>query len=248
MTGKVRSVLLAAALLATGCSHALRLTNAERFHVPPTPPLQPSRTIGVRSPNVGDPHTRGYVDAIVEAVRRDATFDRVLYPFDASQHDADVVVDVAVRATYDGKGTNFLVNWPGFLIFAPAIWGYGYEANIETKVLLRTRDGAARDLVIPTFFEFRQAEIDRTWTEIGWLEVGIIPLIGGLVFTSYDPDVTPEFITKVAPYYGSYVVQRTREALGRMSAAGPRAPPGEPEVIAMPPPPAEPPAPPPDAT
>jgi hypothetical protein len=247
MTGRVRIVLLAATLLATGCSHALRLTNTERFQITPTPPLQPTRTVGIRSPNIGDLHTRGYVEAIAEAARRDGTFDRVVFPYDGSQP-LDVVLDVAVKPTYDGKGTNFLVNWPGFLIFAPAIWGYGYEARIETKVMVRTKEGAAHELLIPTHFEFREAEIDRTWTEIGWLEIGIIPLIGGIAFTQYDTDCTPEFMRKVGPYYGAYVVQRTREALGRMSQASASARPGEPEVIAMPPPPAEPQAQPPDAS
>jgi hypothetical protein len=105
MTGKVRSVLLAAVLLATGCSHALRLTNTERFQITPTPPLQPARTVGIRSPNVGDLQTRGYVEAIVEAARRDSTFDRVIYPYDGPQQ-PDVVLDVAVKPSYDGKGTN----------------------------------------------------------------------------------------------------------------------------------------------
>ena len=100
---------------------------------------------------------------------------------------------------YDGEGLNFLVNWPGFLIFAPAIWGYGYNAEIETKVnITRLTDGSSQQIAISTKYKFRQAEIDRTWTEVGWFEVGLIPLIGGVVFIQYDTDVTDEFITKVA--------------------------------------------------
>jgi hypothetical protein len=53
---------------------------------------------------------------------------------------------------------------------------------------------------------------------------------------------------QVGPYSGAYVVQRTREALGRMSQPNATARSGEPEVIAMPPPPAPPPVQPPDAS
>lgn len=235
-------VLLAVAFAATGCSHAMRVTNLDEYRIAPTAPLLPSRTIGVTSANLADPATRGYVEAIYEGLRRDASFARVLYPFDARmQHEADVVIDVAVAPSYSGKGSNFLVNWPGFLIFAPAIWGYGYVATIDTQVAIRTREGAAHSLAVPTRYSFRQAEIDRTWTQIGWLEMGIIPLIGGLAFTQYDVDVTPEFVTKVAPTYGGYVAQRIRESLVALppaaSAAQPadaaRAPP-PPEVAGVP--------------
>ena len=35
--------------------------------------------------------------------------------------------------------------------------------------------------------------------------MGIIPLIGGVVFTSYDTDATSEFIRMVSSNYGTYV-------------------------------------------
>lgn len=219
--------LLAAALTATGCSHAMRITNLHEYQPSLTAPLHPPRTIGVMSRNASDPATRGYVDAIAEGLRRDPSFERVLYPFDERmQQEADVVVDVSVAPKYSGRGSNFLVNFPGFLIFAPAIWGYGYQAELDTRVALRTRGGTAQELAIPARYQFRQSEIDRTWTEIGWLEIGIIPLIGGIAFTQYDTDVTPEFVSKVGPSYGAYVARRVRESLLAMPAETP--PPAEP--------------------
>jgi hypothetical protein len=222
MTRLLSFSLLAAALAGTGCSHAMRITNLHEYQPAATSPLHPPRTVGLTSRNIWDPATRGFVDAIAEGLRRDASFQRVLYPFDARmQQEADVVLDVSITPQYSGRGSNFLVNFPGFLIFAPAIWGYGYEASVDTRVALWTREGAAQELAIPTKYQFRQSEIDRTWTEIGWLEVGIIPLIGGLAFTRYDPDVTPEFVAKVGPSYGAYVAQRVRESLLALPAAAP---------------------------
>ena len=204
--------LLAGACAASGCSHAMRITNLHEYQAAPSAPLHPPRSVGITSRNIGDPATRGFVEAVTEGLRRDASFDLVLFPYDG-RREADVVLDVWVSPRYSGRGSNFLVNWPGFVIFAPAIWGYGYEAAIETQVSIRHRDGTVQEVAIPTRYRFRQAEIDRTWTEIGWLEVGIIPLIGGLTFTQYDPDLTPEFVTKVAPSYGAYVARRIRDTL-----------------------------------
>lgn len=222
--------LLTVALAASGCSHAMRITNLHEYQPAPTAPLEPPRIAGVTSTNLGDPATRGFVDAVAEALRRDASFDRVLYPYDG-RRDADLVLEISVTPQYSGRGSNFLVNWPGFLIFAPAIWGYGYEAAIETRVSIRTPAGATQEIAIPTRYTFRQAEIDRTWTELGWFELGIIPLIGGAVFTQYDPDLTPEFVTKVAPSYGAYVAQRIREALASPQAAVAPTPGGSPPQL-----------------
>ncbi|MGC3997761.1 MAG: hypothetical protein QM767_09820 [Anaeromyxobacter sp.] len=231
----VLAALLLTATIGTGCTHAMRITNLDEFRPAPTAPLQPARTVGLTSRNLSDPASRRYIDAIADGLRRDATYDRVLYPCDgAQQKDVDVVYDISVVPTYGAQGTNFFVNWPGFLIFAPAIWGYGYTADLQTSVAIRTRDGATQQLQLPAKFTFRQAEFDRTWTEIGWLEIGIIPLIGGMAFTQYDPDVTQEFQTRVAPDYGSYVAQRAREALAAMPPGAPPPAPPAPAAAAAP--------------
>lgn len=239
----VTSLLLAAALAGTGCSHAMHVTNLDSYRPMPSPPTVPARSVGLTARNLDDPEVRGYVDGIAEGLRRDASFERVVYPFDPrAGHDVDVVFDVQVVTTYAGRGSNFLVNWPGFLIFAPAIWGYGYEASIVTKALVWTRDGATNALEIPTVYDFRHASIGRTWTELGWLEVSIIPFIGGIVFTRYDAGATPQFVSLVAPSYGAYVAQRLRESLGparaRPAVSAPAAPSPSPP---LPPPAASPP-------
>ncbi len=60
-------------------------------------------------------------------------------------------------------------------------------------------------------YHFRHAAINRTWTDASWFEVGIIALIGGAAFTSYDTGVTNEFIQKVSPSYGPYVAKKIVE-------------------------------------
>lgn len=209
-------LMLFVGLFFTGCSHPLRITNADTYFAPSSPPVKEPLKLGVTSANAADPQTSRYVNNIIEALQRTGSFERVIYPYSQAMHQSEVnvVADITVVPHYSGEGLNFLVNWPGFLIFAPAIWGYGYNAEIETKVnITRLQGESSQQITIPTKFTFRQAEIDRTWTEIGWFEIGVIPLIGGIVFIQYDPDVTDEFITKVSPYYGPYVARKILEAL-----------------------------------
>lgn len=199
-----------------GCSHDLRITNADDYFSPPVPPLRQALTIGVVSPSATHPQNGRYIEAIVAALRSSGSFDKVLYPYDPSNHGdlVTAIVEVTVEPKYAGRGSNFLVNWPGFLIFAPAIWGYGYQAEIKTFVnVSRTSDGGAQTIQADPTYRFRQAEIDRTWTEIGWLEVGIIPLFGGIAFMQYDPDVTPRFITEVSSNYGAFIAKKIVAAL-----------------------------------
>ncbi len=199
----------------TGCSHSLRITNADQYFTPPSaPPIKETIKIGLTSSNVTDIQTSRYVNAIVDALQRNSTVEKVIYPYNQAVHQVDTVVNITLIPHYTGSGSNFFVNWPGFLIFAPAIWGYGYNADIDTKAnITRLIDNRSQQIEIPTQWKFRQAEIDRTWTEVGWFEVSLIPFIGGFVVMDYDPDVTDEFITKVSPNYASYVAGKIMVAV-----------------------------------
>jgi hypothetical protein len=123
-------------------------------------------------------------------------------------------VDITINPHYSGDGSNFFVSWPGFLIWAPAIWGYGYNAEIETAVnITRLKDGS-QQIAVPTKYTFREAEMDRTWAaEMGWFLWSATALINGIFVTQYDTDVTDEFITKVSSSYGPYVAKKIEAAL-----------------------------------
>ncbi len=216
----MKRVLLIACLfgifLVSGCTHQMHITNADDYFSPPSPPLAKPIKLGVTSSSITDVKNSRYVNAVVDALQRSGNFERVLYPFSltANQGQADMLVDIAINPKYDGSGQNFVINFPGWLIFAPAIWGYKYTADIDTRVgMTNLKDNASKQIAIPTRYIFRQADMGRTWTEVSWFEVGIIALVGGIAFTGYDEDVTPEFITAVSPNYGSYVSKKIVDAL-----------------------------------
>jgi hypothetical protein len=203
-------------LVATACNHPLRIINGIDYFSPPIPAANQPLTLGVTSNSDTHPQNGRYVTAIVDALQRTGSFDRILYPYDAAAHgdQVDVPFNIAVNPSYEGRGSNFFVNWPGFLIFAPAIWGYGYQADLQTVVdIKRNGDTESKRIEVTPHYDFRQAEIDRTWTEVGWLEVSLIPFIGGFAFMSYDPDVTNEFIREVSPNYGAFVAGKLVAAL-----------------------------------
>ncbi len=216
--------VVALIIIATGCTHKMEITNLDNYRATPTPPARTPRTVGITSANITDSRSERYVSCIVEALQKNGNLGRVIYPFNRSMHQdlVDSVVDIAVSSRYDGRGSNFWVNWPGFLIFAPAIWGYGYTADVKTEFSVSSPmgDPIARQSV-STLYQFRHADMGRTWTEVGWLEVGIIPLIGGFVFTNYDNDVTDEFISVVSPNYGAYVSQKIIATLPEKKTSSP---------------------------
>ena len=207
------------ALTISGCSHKLRITNLRDNYASNPSPLKNGITIGVSS-STDSYESEEYIESIVKSLRKSDNFNRVIYPYDRSYGKVDYVVDISAKPYYSGKGTNFLVNWPGFLIFAPAIWGYGYNAEILTDVNVK-KVGSRRSyepLDIKANYNFRHAAMNRTWTEIGWFEVGLIPLISGIFFTQYDDKVTREFIREVSDDYGTFVSRKIVGKIGNISS------------------------------
>jgi hypothetical protein len=135
----------------------------------------------------------------------------VLYPYtQRSSKKVDVKAQITIIPEYSGSGWNFLINFPGFLVWAPAWHGYNYNVTYKTKIhLYSTADKKTFAILnIPIYLNVRHADICRTWTEISWLEVGIIALIGGIVFIGYDDDVTPLLIEETQLPLGDYLAAR----------------------------------------
>ncbi len=208
--------LIFAGFLFAGCSHNLHITNSNDYFAPPAALASQAIKLGVTSSSISDPQNNQYISAVVDALQKNSSIERVIYPYNQAIHKdiADAVVDISINPRYSANGSNFFVNFPGFLIFAPAIWGYGYNAEIETLATVTSqKDGQSREIKIPITYHFRHAAMNRTWTEVSWFEVGIIALVGGVAFTSYDTNVTGEFIQKASPNYGPYVAKKIVETV-----------------------------------
>jgi hypothetical protein len=160
-----------------------------------------------------------YIAAVATALPEQPVVSQVVYPY-VKGSAADVVAYLEVNPEYKGAGSNFWVNFPGFLVWAPAWNGYKYYANPHTQVRLTSATGAPLGETSWDYeYQFHQADMGRTWTEISWLEAGIIALVGGAVFTRYDQDQSAPFAQAVSQNYGRMVASTIGQALAKLEPA-----------------------------
>jgi hypothetical protein len=207
---------LAALVAGVGCTHTLEVKNLNSYRSASIVSLKKPTTIGMVQ-TAESPECQRLVKAVGQALGKNSA--QVLLPYTpAPDRPVDVVAEINITPEYKGSGWNFLINWPGFLVFVPALNGYVYKANYQVDIALaKSANLAQKDAwTMPINLDLRHAEIDRTWTEIGWFEWGVIPLIGGIVFTQYDPDVTPILIDAIETPVGDYIAQ---EIIQRINAS-----------------------------
>lgn len=205
----VACVGAAVALLACGCTHTLTVRNLGEYRVPDVVNVPQATTIGVLDAGV-DSTARALMDGIAAGLQRSG--GQVLYPYQPEGgKPADLVAKIEIKAAYKGSGTNFLINFPGFLVWAPAWNGYVYTADLDVHVDL-VKGSALNEVVktldLPIGLDIRHADFDRTWTEISWFEFGVIAFVGGLVFIKYDSDVTPLLMREIEHPIGEYVAKK----------------------------------------
>jgi hypothetical protein len=199
------------ALLLGGCAHKLEVKNLNDYQVHSLPTKTKGVSIGViQTSDRAKLLTRGIVGGLTKYA------DRVVYPFTMSKSsEVDLIAKITINERHKGSGANFFINFPGFLVWAPAWNGYVYKPSYDVIVDLVKADTGERldTLTIPIEFDVRQAEFDRTWTEISWLESGIIAFIGGFVAMTYDEDITPSVEREVKSTVGDYVAAETMKSL-----------------------------------
>jgi hypothetical protein len=229
---------LAMVIFSSGCAHQLDVKNLSTYQSTNASSLKKPLTIGI-VPIAEDRDCQQLIKGIGMALgggNYSATVIRPYLPLSGSDKRADVIASIKVTSEYAGSGWNFLINWPGFLIFTPAWNGYVYEANFQVDIALaKGADNAPiESWSMPINLNLRQAEIDRTWTEVGWLEVGVIPLIGGIVFTAYDTDVTDPLSEKIELPIGNYIAQEIVNRVNRCDSLFVPAQPKQAPVVSPP--------------
>jgi len=212
MSRKLIALLAFVAILGTllsSCAHQLTVLNLSDYHSSGRVDLPRTATIGVLSGEI-DPSAVNLVDGIAMGLGRSGA--QILSPYrPASDKPADLVATIGITAKYDGSGTNFWINFPGFLIWTPAWNGYVYKADFHVHVDLAKGSDPKTvigTLDLPVNLDLRHAEMDRTWTEVSWFEVGIIALVGGIVFQRYDTDVTPLLMKEIERPIGEYIANK----------------------------------------
>jgi hypothetical protein len=189
----------------SGCTHPLEIKNLSQYRPTSINPLTKRVSIGIVSTEQ-DALMKSMVKSVGDELQKYSS--EVILPYDPKNgKHVDVLADVRVTPEYKGSGANFLVNFPGFLVWAPAWHGYNYKVKylIDVNLVDQKKNEKIDQFLIPIALDVRHAQMDRTWTEISWLEVGFIALIGGIYCTNYDPDVTPLVAAKAASTVGENI-------------------------------------------
>lgn len=205
----------------SGCTHNLEIKNLDSYRNMDMNSLDKPVTIGV-IPSTSDIHGKKLIKGIGTELGKYSA--DVLLPYTVgSSKPVDVKAKIVVLSEYKGSGWNFLINWPGFLIFTPAWHGYNYSNKYNVEVLLTKASDNQRidSFNIPINLRIRHADIGRTWTEIGWLEVSLIPFIGGFVFIGYDDDITNLVVEKIQTPIGDYIAQEIVSRINNFGDLGP---------------------------
>jgi len=219
ITTLMRAVVITATCIAmAGCAHQLACKNIGDYRPTALGTVSKPLTIGI-VPIGGDE----YGDQLIRCVRDSLILKynaKVIMPYlPGSSEPADIVATLSVKPKYEGSGWNFLVNFPGFLVFVPALNGYVYHVTYDTGVVLQnTADSTTMTTFdVPITLNLRHADINRTWTEVSWLEWGVIAFVGGIVFTQYDTSVSPVVMKELGPQLGEYLAT---EIMNRVKKSG----------------------------
>lgn len=205
--------------LMVGCSHTLEVKNISEYKSDAlVQKVNKPITVGIVFDEGDNPELRQIVKEVGSELQKYTT--KVVYPYNALGHNkVDVEARVSITPQYKGSGANFWINFPGFLVFAPAWNGYVYKVNYDVEVVLfdTGKNKSIDKFSLPIKLDIRHASINRTWTEISWFEVGAIAFVSGLVFTQYSPSVTPLVVNATSRTLGDYIAE---EIVNRLNASG----------------------------
>ncbi len=206
------SLLAALVLGSSACSHPLKVKNLDLYSVPirlssfENPP-----NVGIL-PYTGQPDGLFYFNTLVERINASPTVNEVHTYYipkrSAGGFQPDLILSINPKVNYRSSGWNFLINWPGFLIFTPSWNGYVYHADIVTQFVIHDgKSNVLSESQIPISYSIRQAAMNRTiFTGLTWLEVSALALFGGIYNANvFDRNIIGPLQTHIKDNYGNYI-------------------------------------------
>ncbi len=203
-----------------GCTHPLRVLNADQFrHVAMAP-----QSLRVLIEVKGSTEDAPLVFAARDALSVHSSVERVAVAGEApSDFEPTATVSILPTTNYVGSGWNYPITFPGFLVFAHAWNGFLYEASVETEIELLGAGGGVTRRTLQTDYQMRFCDTDRGiltssgWYSPGW---GALNIVFGFFNVGYDEDATPLFLKEVREGYGEFIAAHIVE----LARDGPSAP------------------------
>ncbi len=205
----------------SGCAHPLTMENISLYRAGFINSGLTNSSIGLNAVT-STPEEERLVLAVANSLKKEGF--RVIYPYYQNNNNSqgvDYSIKINAGSEFKGSGANFFVNFPGFLIFAPALLGYSYNVNFDFNidVVDNKNNTNIPRITVPIKLRIKHADINRTWTEISWLEVGGIAFISGLFFMGYDKSVTPLMMDNAENKLGDYVSSKISATLVGVNAS-----------------------------
>lgn len=233
-----------AVFLTVACSHELTVRNLDLYATPVHLASGDEKFAVAVLPYSGAPDGMFFFNALVERIHNSPAVSELrtdYLPGKGGRFEPVLILSINPQVQYRSSGWNFLINWPGFLIFTPAWNGYVYHADILTQVAIH--DGSGKLLSqseIPISYSIRQAEMDRTiFTGLTWLEVSLLAFGGGIYNANvFDEDIVGALQVHVKDNYVNYVANQVAPKLiAAAESARPVPPEPLPPAPALTPPP-----------
>ncbi len=193
-----------------GCSHSLKIKNVYNYSAR-MPYIEDNIKIGLVTNSFGK--AEHFFNAFLDECYGLGRNVEVIYPYAyGAKKQVDYIVELNPEIDYDGSGMNFIISFPGFLIFTPGWHGYNYSVDIYTDVTVTDYDTRKTVFRKRYYTEYKcsHSEFDRTWTTgVDWLLTGgVCSLLGGCYFVTYDDDITYEFNNRLSRPYGNYIARK----------------------------------------
>jgi hypothetical protein len=206
--GKVGILFLAAA---GGCAHNLELCNAHRYRNSERADFSKRGLLAFVVSETLDVSSQMFCRQVGIQMAQQGGYAVTSSP-DADTKKADVDVRISVETEASGRLENFLISWPGFLLFAHAWLGYGYDVRYKVRCVVTNSATTERiaDFTELLHLELRHSEFDRTWAAgCGWLFLySATAFVNGFYVTSYDRDITPLLYSAAYPMLARRVALR----------------------------------------
>lgn len=161
----MRASLIALIIIVSGCTHATEFVHERPDDRGVAPVLTHSLRIAVASSLETDERLERRFQDELRRVPTIALYDPRVAPV------SDYTVELHVRSRAMSRGTNFLICWPGFIVFAPAWHGLEWPYRVNTVVRITRPDGSELTPVERSDFymAYSTSNAYGTGAGLGWI-------------------------------------------------------------------------------
>ena len=125
-------ILFSALIMFSGCKHQLGVRNIDDYTIYRNTPLKKNLSIGLVTES-DDVYCQIIANGIADSLGKYST-DVMMLNDSSELKKVDVLAEVLITPEYKGSGWNFWINFPGFIVFAPAWNGYVYKVNYNVGI------------------------------------------------------------------------------------------------------------------